>query len=141
MKGTCIRCGKPTRNTDGIHIHTCTPPKALALAEMLERYNSGVMSQAIAEDYQAAATELRRLHEEAEELRYDREELRKIAEILEAQERFLGGWHSIVKQAFARIDGDEALFKQVLEVLETPIHEQPLGMKMSIIAAIKERLK
>jgi hypothetical protein len=36
---------------------------------------------------------------------------------------------------------DEALLKQALEALETPIHEQPLGMKMSIIAALRERLK
>jgi hypothetical protein len=36
---------------------------------------------------------------------------------------------------------DEALLKQALEALETPIHEQPLGMQMSIITALRERLK
>ena len=36
---------------------------------------------------------------------------------------------------------DEALLKQALEALETPIHEQPFGMKMSVIAALQERLK
>lgn len=36
--------------------------KAQLLADMLERYNAGVMSQAICEDYCRAAAELRRLH-------------------------------------------------------------------------------
>ncbi len=40
-----------------------TQPKALQLADMVERYNAGVHSQAIYEDYQQAAAELRRLHE------------------------------------------------------------------------------
>lgn len=35
--------------------------KAQRLAEMIERYNAGVHSQAIAEDYTRAAAELRRL--------------------------------------------------------------------------------
>lgn len=34
MKGTCIRCGKPFNSMDDIH--TCTPPRALALAEQQE---------------------------------------------------------------------------------------------------------
>lgn len=37
-------------------------PTALVLAKKIEDYNRGVMSQAIAEDYAAAAAELRRLH-------------------------------------------------------------------------------
>jgi hypothetical protein len=35
--------------------------KALELADMIERYNAGVMSQAICEDYAKAAAEMRRL--------------------------------------------------------------------------------
>jgi DNA repair exonuclease SbcCD ATPase subunit len=108
MKGTCTRCGK--QNVDPIFPHTCTP-KALELAELLEQ-------NALMPLDDVAAAELRRLHEEAEELRYDRKELRKIADILEAQERFLGSWDSIVKQAFARIDSDEARLQQALDALE-----------------------
>jgi len=37
-------------------------PEALRLADMIERYNAGVPSQAIVEDYSRAAAELRRLH-------------------------------------------------------------------------------
>ena len=37
-------------------------PEALRLAGMIERYNAGVMSQKIAEDYIEAAAELRRQH-------------------------------------------------------------------------------
>lgn len=39
-----------------------TQPDALRLADLIERYNTGVHSQAICEDYQKAAAELRRLH-------------------------------------------------------------------------------
>ena len=42
--------------------------EALRLAEMIERYNAGVHSQAICEDYLQAASELRRLHEVNAEL-------------------------------------------------------------------------
>jgi hypothetical protein len=37
-------------------------PRALELADMIVRYNAGVMSQAVCEDYSDAAAELRRLH-------------------------------------------------------------------------------
>lgn len=37
-------------------------PEALRLADLIERYNSGVHSQAIFEDYSKAAAELLRLH-------------------------------------------------------------------------------
>ena len=43
-------------------------PEALQLAEMIERYNAGVHSQAICEDYLKAASELRRLHGVNQEL-------------------------------------------------------------------------
>ena len=39
-------------------------PEPLRLADLIERYNSGVHSQAIVEDYCKAAAELRRLHAE-----------------------------------------------------------------------------
>lgn len=44
-------------------------PEALRLAAMIKRYNAGVHSQAIAEDYAAAAFELERQHAEIERLR------------------------------------------------------------------------
>ena len=43
-------------------------PEALRLAEIVKRYNAGVDSQAIAEDYAAAACELERQHAEIERL-------------------------------------------------------------------------
>ena len=45
-------------------------PEALRLADLIERYNSGVHSQAIVEDYCKAAAELRRLHTENEVIRH-----------------------------------------------------------------------
>ena len=44
-------------------------PEALRLADLIERYNSGVHSQAIVEDYCKAAAELRRLHAENDDFR------------------------------------------------------------------------
>lgn len=44
-------------------------PDALHLADLIERYNSGVHSQAIVEDYCKASAELRRLHDENKQLR------------------------------------------------------------------------
>jgi hypothetical protein len=143
MKGTCTRCGKPYLGTDGIH--TCTP-KALVLADKLEHqvYHGSYDWERVEPMMLQAAAELRRLHEEAEELRYDRKELRKIAEILEAQERFLGGWDSIVKQAFARIDGDEAIMQQALDALDciySPLHVREINKVGAAMGALKERLK
>lgn len=43
-------------------------PEALRLASMIERYNNGVHSQALVDDYSKAADELRRLHEVNAEL-------------------------------------------------------------------------
>jgi hypothetical protein len=61
MKGTCIRCGKPFRSVDDIH--TCTPPRALVLADELERHLGEF------ETATRAAAELRRLHAENDKLR------------------------------------------------------------------------
>jgi hypothetical protein len=143
MKGTCTRCGK--QNVDPIFPHTCTP-KALVLADKLEHqvYHGSYDWERVEPMMLQAAAELRRLHEEAEELRYDRDELRKIAEILEAQERFLGGWDSIVKQAFARIDGDEAIMQQALDALDciySPLHVREINKVGAAMGALKERLK
>jgi hypothetical protein len=60
MKGTCIRCGKPFRSVDDIH--TCSLPKALALADILEKMPLGECDH-------EAADELRRLHAENEQLK------------------------------------------------------------------------
>ena len=48
---------------------TMQQPEALRLADIVERLNVGVHSQAIAEEYSAAARELRRLHAENQDLR------------------------------------------------------------------------
>ena len=66
-------------------------PTALRLADALDRYNAGVCSQAIYEDYSKAAAELRRLHE-AHDWQYKMagERLRRI-ENLEAQRDALLG--------------------------------------------------
>ncbi len=49
--------------------HTSTEqPEALRLADIVERLNVGVHSQAIAEEYSAAARELRRLHARVQEM-------------------------------------------------------------------------
>jgi hypothetical protein len=61
----CTRCGK--ENVDPVYPHTCTP-LALVLAEKIERANAGVYSQALYEEYTAAARELRRLQAENEAL-------------------------------------------------------------------------
>lgn len=50
--------------------------EALRLADLIERYNSGVHSQSIIEDYTKASAELRRLHAENEALRADAERYR-----------------------------------------------------------------
>jgi FtsZ-binding cell division protein ZapB len=63
MKGTCIRCGKPFRSVDDIH--TCTPPRALVLADELERHLGEF------ETATRAAAELRRQYEEIEKLKRD----------------------------------------------------------------------
>ena len=47
---------------------TTQQPEALRLADIVERLNVGVHSQAIAEEYSAAAKELRRLHARVQEL-------------------------------------------------------------------------
>ena len=131
------------------------PMPTLDLAELLEQ-------NALMPLDDVAAAELRRLHAEVElqkalvaeaqemtatvcaeneELRYDREELRKIASILEAQERFLGSWHSIVKQAFARIAADEVIMKQALEMLTDCYDDDVAGLDIDAITALQERLK
>lgn len=54
--------------------HTSTEqPEALRLADIVERLNVGVHSQAIAEEYSAAARELRRLHARVQELEFRRD--------------------------------------------------------------------
>lgn len=53
---------------------------AQRLADAIERYNAGVMSQAIVEDYCNAASELRRLDAENAQLRAELERLQKESE-------------------------------------------------------------
>jgi hypothetical protein len=127
MWGTCIRCGKPFRSVDDIH--TCSLPKALALADFLvSKYDLFPKS----EQMQAAA-ELRRLHADNEQL----------AEFVIAVGGFWG--HSRSKlvgedslaECINRGDTDESLLRQALEALDAYSWEQVSAAS----AAIKERLK
>ena len=87
------------------------------------------------------------LRKENEALRADSEMLRKIAFLLKGQNRFSGGYDSMVAQALERIDADEALLRQALEALE--MYRRRLLVEAgcrcdngdNIIAAIKEHLK
>ena len=54
-------------------------PEALRLADIVERLNVGVHSQAIAEEYSAAARELRRLHARVQELEAENAHLKDAA--------------------------------------------------------------
>lgn len=54
-----------------------TQTNAQRLADAIERYNAGVMSQAIMEDYCNAASELRRLDAENAQLRSELEAVRR----------------------------------------------------------------
>jgi hypothetical protein len=68
MKGTCIRCGKPFNSVDDIH--TCTPPRALALADALEHqvYRGSYDWERVDPMMLKAAAELRSLHKANDEL-------------------------------------------------------------------------
>ena len=56
--------------------HTSTEqPEAQRLADIVERLNVGVHSQAIAEEYSAAARELRSLHARVQELEAEKARL------------------------------------------------------------------
>ena len=58
---------------------TQTQPEALRLAETLDRLNAGVHSQAIVEEYSAAAAELRRLYDRVAELEAQQESSTPVA--------------------------------------------------------------
>jgi hypothetical protein len=130
MRGTCIRCGKPFRSVDDIH--TCTPPRALVLAEELESFPLAAADH--------AAAELRRLSAENEQL----------AEFVIAVGGFWG--HSKSKlvgedslaECINRGDTDEALLRQALYALigslENPNWAVAHGDTVAAITAIKERL-
>src|SRR5574344_456654 len=71
-----------------LHDHTSTEqPEALRLADIVERLNVGVHSQAIAEEYSAAAAELRRLHER--DMRAD-VQIKELLQVIEDLERSAG---------------------------------------------------
>jgi hypothetical protein len=121
MKGTCIRCGKPFRSVDDIH--TCTPPRALVLAEELESFPLAAADH--------AADELRRQYEEIENLKRDLHHY-MLAANAEAQ---------LVDELQRE---NEALLKQALYVIEAwergcdkESYERDID---DAITAIKERL-
>ena len=108
-------------------------PKALELPDRLK----GCAVFDFDGDFLEAEAALRRLQEENEALRADSEMLRKIAFLLKGQNRFSGGYDSMVAQALERIDADEALLRQALEALE----RGESALRFAAIAAIKEHLK
>lgn len=68
-----------------------TKTNAQRLADAIERYNAGVMSQAIVEDYCNAASELRRLDAENAQLRAELERLQKESEAVRLDAERLNG--------------------------------------------------
>ena len=87
---------------------TAQQPKALWLADAIERYNAGVHSQAIVEDYSKAAAELRRLHALNVELL---EALRRIADTSANKSGNGSPWVHWVDQAraaIAKADGEKS---------------------------------
>ena len=113
-------------------------PKALELADALDAIHYHNADSLLSINViKQAGSELSRLHEENEALRADSEMLRKIAFLLKGQNRFSGGYDSMVAQALERIDADEALLRQALEALE----RGESALRFAAIAAIKEHLK
>lgn len=88
---------------------------------MIEHYNAGVGSQRIVEDYQQAAGELRRLHDENEALK--------------AAQYECGFGAGCCYQA-AKSEADEALLRQALDALNHVNVQDRLG----IIAALRARV-
>jgi hypothetical protein len=157
MRGTCIRCGKPVRSDD---IHTCTPPRALVLADELESFPLGAADH--------AADELRRLYEEIEKLKRDlhhymlaanaeaelvdelQKENQQLAEFVIAVGGFWGHTRSklVGEDSLAECinlgDTDEALLKQALsainKVLSGGDFDHPYAELKQAAAAIEERL-
>ena len=66
-----------------------TQPEALRLADAIERYNAGICSQSMYEDYSEAAAELRRLHEVNQELLEALKEANKELEYLNDPKGFV----------------------------------------------------
>jgi hypothetical protein len=120
MKGTCIRCGKPFNSVDDIH--TCTPPRALMLANELE-----TKGEALGCSFDRHSAELRSLHAEVE-MQF---------QALKAARQLMESYYQSAKK-------DEALLRQALEALE---RTTPMGFNMesdkkfyAAIAALRERL-
>jgi hypothetical protein len=105
MKGTCIRCGKPFRSVDDIH--TCTPPRALVLADELERHLGEF------ETATRAAAELRLMHETNDELlgtlKHARDLVAEWGEHASAYEKERYGLALDIKQLNAAIQRAEVL--------------------------------
>lgn len=87
-------------------------PTALRLADAVERYNAGVLSQAIYEDYSQAAAELRRLHAENERL---------TAEVANRNKRALDGDEAVaaLDNVHAHYEGLEAQRDELLAAMRT----------------------
>ena len=129
MKGTCIRCGKPYRSVDDIH--TCTPPKALVLADELYRY--GTLNNP-----NAVADELRRLHEENEALREDVNRFLKSANNEREVRRQLERHNEALEAK------DEALLRQAWDALDELMHSNSTKTArhkyLAVTDAIRARL-
>jgi hypothetical protein len=78
---------------------TTQQPEALRLADIVERLNVGVHSQAIAEEYSAAARELRRLNAENEALKQQIAATQPAAQGMEARDAAF----EAVRKAFCKV--------------------------------------
>jgi hypothetical protein len=107
----CIRCGK--QNVDPVFPHTCTPPKALLLADVLEATHPALWPYG-----QEAAAELRRQYEE-----------------IEGQAGRIQDLYGQLNATEKEVDDCRLLLRQALEALEAC-----LGWP-HVIEAIKERLQ
>jgi hypothetical protein len=129
MKGTCIRCGKPFRSVDDIH--TCTPPRALVLADELE-----TKGEALGCSFDRHSAELRRLHADNEQL----------AEFVVAVGGFWGhsksklvGEDSLAECIDGCIEQNEQLRQQKDELLGTLKHARDLVAEWGAHASAYEK--
>lgn len=102
-----------------------TQTNAQRLADAIERYNAGVMSQVIMEDYCNAASELRRLDAENAQLRAELEAVRRDAE----------------RYRWLRTQDDDDFCFAVVKNPHFDVYQSPEELDAAIDAAQAERAK
>ena len=98
--------------------------KAQRLAEMIERYNTGVHSQAIVEDYASAAAELRRLDTLVGEL----------VEVLLDVTASLVAAHSLLQNGGKKAAASDKMFSLMLND-----YEKSFELGRAVLAKAKEQ--